>query len=497
MTGRPSLRRALRSWREEFAGRETVRWPTVLPGPEFWPVRTLRACRQLDAQIGSRDSVVAPGEADLEALYRRVHAASRESDPLAALERRDRRRAPWVFFYRPPEADPGERWLGGQPDFVRRYASWMKDRKLPRPILCLLHEFLRQYPSDLGTFDAIRTTLSDLLPSGTRPSLKRALDRCIEFRFLDPDGDLEFVRRAVTREAWDGRSVAGVLRSAGLDTGLSHCGFLKSGVRKFLDHLSRSRPRSEHLKPGPIARLIALVEWDRRLRFDTLRLEIAEGLLRPFVGAQPARTTRKQIEGFLLRHYGHPHLLSGRAKWSRIPGELSNVFLRWLAENAMEAFFKVMRETALEYHWKYRERFWRAYFDSGLVAEAWFALGEKAARKLKRLPDQEGAARGSLRGAGSDQSVLLMRIRGLPGFTVAEWSHSGACRTWLDGNPNAPRLYRDEYRRHDPRRGHGLMAGSDFHLNHMGSENGHWQSRLAAWIEDQTGESVPSFRYLV
>lgn len=497
MTGKPILKRTLRLWREDHVVGKNVRWPVVLHSPKFRPHRTLRARRRLEKLIEGREAV-APGALDLEALYFRVRRALGASDPLVALARRDRWRAPWVFFYLPRDAPPRTMRLGARIAFVRRYTQWMRDRRRPRPILALLHEFLREYPTELRTFEVIRTTLVDLVDSGTRPSMRRAREQCREFHLLERDGDIRFARRVVVGAGAGGdQSVQEMLVSAGLDTGLAHAGFLRSGLQGLLEVLAGSRPAATHFVPSRIARLIELLESEGRLRFDGLRSRIAAGFLRPFVREQPPRRARKPIERFLLRHYGHPHMPSGRVKWNRISEDLRGVFLRWLAERALEAFFSVMRDTALEHHWRYRDRFWRAYFDAGLVAEAWFALGAKAARKLERLPDEEAGARGSLHGAGSDQSVLLMRLRGMPGFTVAEWSHSGACRTWLDGNASAPRLYREQYSRHDARRGHGLMRGSDFHVSHYGSENGRWQDRLAEWMEDHTGVSVPRSRYLV
>ena len=45
---------------------------------------------------------------------------------------------------------------------------------------------------------------------------------------------------------------------------------------------------------------------------------------------------------------------------------------------------------------------------------------------------------GRLSGASPEQSVLLLRMSGV---TIAEWSHNGSCRMWLDGNKDAPKLY--------------------------------------------------------
>ena len=98
----------------------------------------------------------------------------------------------------------------------------------------------------------------------------------------------------------------------------------------------------------------------------------------------------------------------------------------------------------------------------------------------------EDEATSILRGALGDQSVLLLC---LPGVTIAEWSHNGACRFWLDGNPDAPALYQSTYSRED------LVGEQDYLQRHDGSSEGRWQDSIAQWLRDNTGVEIDRAEY--
>ena len=87
-------------------------------------------------------------------------------------------------------------------------------------------------------------------------------------------------------------------------------------------------------------------------------------------------------------------------------------------------------------------------YATDLIDDIWFLLGPRAANHLRQMSRNEDLTEttGSLQGAGGDQSVLLLRM---PGVTIAEWSHNGSCRFWLDGNRKVPKLYQDSYHRFD------------------------------------------------
>lgn len=86
-----------------------------------------------------------------------------------------------------------------------------------------------------------------------------------------------------------------------------------------------------------------------------------------------------------------------------------------------------------------------------------------------------------------DQSVLLLHM---PGVTIAEWSHDGACRFWLDGNPGAPGLHKESaYSRSE------MMHEADFLQRHDGSLDGRWQDRIMGWLRENTGIEIRRAEY--
>jgi hypothetical protein len=83
--------------------------------------------------------------------------------------------------------------------------------------------------------------------------------------------------------------------------------------------------------------------------------------------------------------------------------------------------------------------------------------------------------------------VLLLHM---PGVTVAEWSHDGACRFWLDGNSGAPGLHKeDAYSRFE------MMHEADFRQRHDGSLDGRWQDNIMGWLQKNTGIEIPRTEY--
>ena len=128
-----------------------------------------------------------------------------------------------------------------------------------------------------------------------------------------------------------------------------------------------------------------------------------------------------------------------------------------------------------------------ACFRKDIIRDARFVLGSRASRLRKRLLKQHQGTAGILRGAEGGQSVLLLRMSGV---TVAEWSHNGSCRFWLDGNPDAPKYQGRVYS------GDELRRGSDFSQRHDGSEHGRWQDQVARWLRENTGASINRGEYM-
>ena len=157
---------------------------------------------------------------------------------------------------------------------------------------------------------------------------------------------------------------------------------------------------------------------------------------------------KEDLQRFLVRHLGDPRLGDGR--WVGIDLRLREVLVRWLVQDSFDVFFKVLSQTAMESHWAYRRPFWEPYLTSERVTGAWAVLGPDAKELVVKTSAVRNDSFGVLqRTGGKDaaaQSVLLMQMRGSRrGVTVAEFSHNGPCRIWMEGNSKAPRLYQRSY----------------------------------------------------
>lgn len=488
-----SLRTALADWTRTSDAPGRSRWPAPI-SEGFQPVRAVRAAERVKEQLGDR-RVESPSLKSLDDLYWRAVESLHRGTPLQDWPRRDLRQLPWVFFHTPTtpsrvrRSAPPDR-LGDSSRFVRSYGVWLTEKRRPRPVLSLLHEFLRVYPTESQSFDRLRRVLTDAILAGNQTSsLRRWRERCETFPLLGPGDDLAFVASLVASN----EPVTQKLEEAGFDASLATAGFLKSGLAKELSETEK-RLKKDGSEPDRLERLLEILEFGGGLRFDDLRKTIAESLLRPFLQREADAPTRERILAFLMRHFGHPNLPAGRRNWRPVSMGLRNVVLKWLVEQSLDAFFAVVKETALDRHWKYRERFWKAHFDAGLIDRAWFVLGSRARGFMERNAEAE-LSMGTLHGSEGRQSVLLLHLTGSPGMTVAEWSHSGACRIWNDGNPDAPELYQSEYSRHG-RRGRQLTQGENHRQTHHGSESGRWQDQMAEWIGYYTDVAVRRSDYL-
>ena len=439
---------------------------------------SVRVARRLEG-VGVRR----PEPYDLRDLYQRVSAIWKRDQSLDRVGPRDLRRAPWILFYGHSRAN----WLGADHNMVTRFSLWLSGGARSSSVRSLLHEFLRVYPADLDTFHEVRRFLRHAI-EGSRsppPSLRRWRQRCREFGLLDADHGLSFVSNLVSASD----KPDAVLRQAGLDAGLETAGFLKSGIRKFLPK-AKLLLRQNRLGPRPLGRLLELLELNGRLRFGErfIRNEIAVSLLSPFLSRPAVPKIKERLQPFFLQQFGDPRLRSGRHTWTGISDDVRRVVIRWLVERVLDEFLALIKDTALDRHWRYREAFWRAFLKQHLIDDIWFVLGSRAKRQLQRIRKRRAETEtiADLRGAVSNQSVLLLRM---PGVTVAEWSHNGSCRFWLDGNDAAPKLYKRAYHRND------VMGAADFVQAHYGSPRGLWQGQIADWMRQNTGIRIQRADY--
>lgn len=459
---------------------------------EFGPYAARDAANRVNRLLGDL-TPRRPAPFDLRLLHSRIRGEWQTRHSLSGISPRDMRQLPWILFY-PPGNDPAS-WLGADPRVIEEYRAWLLDGRRTRSALALLHEFLRVYPTDLASFSDLQRLLHDEVARARPtpvPSLSKWKQRCSDYGLIEDDGGGRFASNLLSRTS----PPHDIVTDAGLDAGLSRCGFLRSGVRSLLPECS-SRLTEGDLSFLRLQRLLELLVCEGRLRFGdrSMRAKVAQALLDPFIGQSPQAETKQALQSFFLLHFGDPRLPSGSHRWGGVPDDTKRVVIKWLVKEGLEQFFRLVKESAYDRHWRYREAFWRAFLDEDLIDDIWFALGPRAKAMLRGIgsePEVE-ATTAELRRAQSDQSVLLMR---LPGVTIAEWSHSGSCHLWLDGVPGAPVMYKLRYSAYETRRPFPYEHVAGAHSQrHDGSPTGRWQDATARWLRENTGIRLARRRY--
>ena len=133
-----------------------------------------------------------------------------------------------------------------------------------------------------------------------------------------------------------------------------------------------------------------------------------------------------------------------------------------------------------------------------MLQEAWFAFAREARQLANQVLKPEERAYGKLakeNGSLPNHAVLLTRIGGL---TVVEWSHSGKCRIWRQGDRNTPPLYKPQYARSQLLRGSERIVSyyQAPETTHFSSEAGGWQQKVADFIRQHTNIAIDRREYM-
>lgn len=123
------------------------------------------------------------------------------------------------------------------------------------------------------------------------------------------------------------------------------------------------------------------------------------------------------------RRLGDPRFGNSCFNWNNVSQKSKEIFCHWLSEKDLETFFELIRQTAVDSMWRYREKFWRAYLPD--IIKTRIFLGSDARRLAASISNLN---HGALSGAGSDQSVFIFQIGR---YIFSEWSHSGKLRVHI------------------------------------------------------------------
>jgi hypothetical protein len=302
---------------------------------------------------------------------------------------------------------------------------------------------------------------------------------------FDPDEAARTVAAAILSS--DSKPLS-LLEEIGLGGGHMGTGLAAETHRSVLEtlkaNLSQTQPDFRHLD-----RTIEWSEQNGDITYPQHRTALLDAILSPWAnGTNPALDQKEKIASFVLRGFSDPRI--DRRHWNGAPETAERVMKRWMTQVALEQFIKILDRTAVERQWQYRNAFWMAYFNKGYVEEAWVLFGPHALNEAKQAFGED-VSFGKLRpgsGVMDDHSVLLLRLRG--GLVIADWSHNGTCRGWLDGDMAAPRLYSLEAHRSE------LVRVAPLSQTHQWGERGTWQRKVASFIAEHTGIRVMHRDYM-
>lgn len=438
------------------------------------------ACACVARELGGQGEMepIPPDDAlaRLEAAIRKLASDGRG---YGGLRTREMRHAPWILW-------SGEPPVVALPGLLDDLVGRARSRR--RMLRALVDAWLMGYAPGAARLADVAAALRLLVRSSEHPAMRELAEIDRRLRLFDAgDGP-----RTLARWLLDGGDeISAMLAGLGFDDPQrARSGYLRATQDALLDLGS---PR---LGGGRVAsRLMAFLELDGELRFAEPEPAgtIARALLAPWLKAAtpPSEELEGAIQTFLLRHLGDPRLRPRR--WTAAGEEAAALMRRWLTKASLDAFFRLIRDHALDSHWTYREAFWRAYLEKGAITDAWLALGPDTytdARSVKELRGAFGKVEGD--GVVANHSALLMRVGDL---VFCEWSHNGSLRAWLAKGQTTPRLGQPSYDATNLRqkclpfppnwRGTGGSA-DDRGLRHMGSPSGHWQGSVARLIAQRT-----------
>ncbi len=257
--------------------------------------------------------------ADLEESRRLVTAHFREHGTLDGLSKRLLKRVPWFLFSSVAEESP----LASHEGFVRAWLVWL-DRQSNSSILqALLHTFLIYYPKPVSLWG---TEIKDRLQKSMRSPLRALLDRCVQFRLLDPDGPSVFATHFYQGNV----PLRDLCVSLGFTSDITNHGFVQAGLDHLLQYLRHATEIGLSLTQLR-AILDNVCDQEGNLpRFTNhFPSQLADALLEPFEQQRAEPGLRGFLRDFLLTHFGDPRVQV--AAWSKVSPTAKGVMLGWLS----------------------------------------------------------------------------------------------------------------------------------------------------------------------
>jgi hypothetical protein len=306
-------------------------------------------------------------------------------------------------------------------------------------------------------------------------------DRHLEFSLFHGHEGANSIANAIFDS---NENVKSLLESIGIKGSLQSGGMISSALALALEQYQKNS--TDYNSNKLEIRLERILQWARlgkqHFSYPKLKTLFIESLLLPWANKTPEETISNQTQSFLLDSFDDPRL-SG-ASWIGVNENAMQIIRRWLVKRALAQFLDVVDKLALDSQWKYRRAFWMAYYNKGVINDAWVAFAINGASKSRYIArqhnDNSWLSFGSLVGTGDkDHAVLILRIGDL---IIADFSHNGKCRFWYSNNKHAPKAYNKNYERYQL-----FNNNADFEYIHYSSQSYLWQTRVASQIKNVTG----------
>lgn len=419
-----------------------------------------------------------PSTTDITKVYYKLYDFLQTRSARFHFNRKEWLMVPWAFI-QPINGNPP---LFENRDYLQLLFAQIRDKSKFDVLSPLIQVYLHEYPLSSTEFKHLRLAIHDLVMTTDHVKVNTIKGWIEKTRLLEQDSHI----LCSTNIIQDGFHPAFSIYK--LSRGLEYSGFAIASISHCLEQFESQLSTYDNARQNQLVSncIRFFLNDDDTLKYPSLRIMIADGLLCSYANSPIPPQTKKQLTDFFLHQYNDPR--TTEAMWLGVNPSAISVIKGWLVENTMHDFFNLLSHIAktdpmADGHWKARKRFWNAYLRNGHIQEAWVALGNRAYGEAHNFLKGGRNSYARLSGGQANHSALMMVIDGV---LITEWSHSGSYRLW-DTSERRPKLYSSSYHRDS------LVSFADHTGSHKGSDNGRWQQKLSYLIQNLTGVSI-SFR---